>query len=81
MINSITQERLLWAHVDAGKIKLEVVVRARAVTGKPRVGSVLSATVWLQGHVLQESEIAAKYEGLDMDSFRGDFWAMLRRAN
>lgn len=81
ILNSVTDERLIWAHVDAGKIRLEVLVNGRAMEGKPRVGSVLSATVWLQGHVLQDSEISARYEGIDMDSIRSDFWAMLKRAN
>jgi hypothetical protein len=81
ILNSATEERLIWAHVDAGRIRLEVLVNGRAVEGKPRVGSVLSATVWLQGHVLQNSDILARYEGIDMDSTRSDFWTMLRRTN
>jgi len=81
ILNSVTEERLVWAYVDAGKIRLEVLVNGRALDGKPRVGSGLKATIWLQGHVLQDSEISARYEGIDVDSLRSDFWAMLRRAN
>src|SRR5215467_11042134 len=79
--NSVTEERLVWTYVDAGKIRLEVLVNGRALDGKPRIGSGLKATIWLQGHVLQDSEISARYEGIDVDSLRSDFWAMLRRAN
>ena len=81
ILNSVTEERLVWAYVDAGRIRLEVLVNGRALDRKPRVGSELKATVWLQGHVLQDSEISARYEGIDVDSLRSDFWAMLRRTN
>lgn len=79
--NPVTEEQLVWAYVDAGKIRLEVLVNGRALEGKPRLGSGLKATVWLQGHVLQDTEISARYEGIDVDSLRSDFWALLRRTN
>jgi hypothetical protein len=81
VLNSVTEERLVWVHIDAGKVRLEVLVNSRAVEGKPRVGSILSATVWLQGHILQDNEVLARYEGIDQDSIRSEFWTMLRRTN
>ena len=81
MLNSVTEQRLIWTYLDAGKIRLEVLVNGRGVEGKPKVGSTLSATVWLQGHVLQDSEILTRYEGIDLNTTRSEFWAMLKRTN
>jgi hypothetical protein len=81
ILNPVTDQRVIWTHLDAGKIRLEVLVNGRRVEGRPRVGSTLSATVWLQGHLLQDSEISARYEGIDMNTTRGDLWATLRRTN
>jgi hypothetical protein len=81
ILNSVTEERLVWAYVDAGKVRLEVLVNSHAIDGKPRVGSNMTATVWLQGHVLQDNEITARYEGIDLGSARSDFWSSLRRNN
>jgi hypothetical protein len=81
IFNSVTEQRLIWTHLDAGKIRLEVLVNGRGVEGKPTVGSTLSATVWLQGHVLQDNELLARYEGIDMSTSKTEFWAMLKRAN
>jgi hypothetical protein len=81
ILNSVTEQRLFWTHLDAGKIRLEVLVNGRGIEGKPKIGSTLSATVWLQGHVLQDSEILARYEGIDMNTTRGEFWTLLRRTN
>jgi hypothetical protein len=79
--NSVTEERLVWVFVDAGKIRLEVLVNGRSIDGRPSVGSNITATVWLQGHVLQDNEISARYEGIDLGCVRSDFWAGLRRNN
>ena len=41
----------------------------------------LAAEVWLQGHILSELELEARYEGIDGDIPRHDYWTALRREN
>jgi hypothetical protein len=79
--NADTGERLVWLYLDAGKIKLEILVNRRALRGRLRVGALVRANVWLQGHVLAAQDIFARYEGVDWDYPTSDFWAGLRRDN
>jgi hypothetical protein len=79
--NARSSHRLLWLYVDAESIKLEILVNRRSLRGRPRVGAVVKAHVWLQGHVLAAGDLFARYEGVDWDYPTGDFWAKLRRDN
>jgi hypothetical protein len=79
--NPATGAELFWVHVDAGAIRLEVIVNQRALRGQLKIGAAFSANVWLQGHVLLDAELEARYEGVDPDYLIGDFWGRLRRSN
>ena len=79
--NPATGAELFWVHVDAGAIRLEVIVNQRALHGQLKIGAAFSASVWLQGHVLLDAELEARYEGVDPDYLIGDFWGRLRRSN
>ena len=79
--NPITSTDLVWMHVDVESARLEVLVNRDALDGQPKVGAWLTANVWLQGYVLEEAEILARYEGVDLDYETGDFWAKLKRDN
>lgn len=79
--NPATGAELFWVHVDAGLIRLEVIVNRQALRGQIEIGVAFSANIWLQGHVLVEADLEARYEGVDPDYATSDFWGRLRRAN
>jgi hypothetical protein len=79
--NPVTGKEIVWVHVDTGAISLEVLVNRRALRGRLRIGATLCAKVWLQGHVLGQEDLAARYEGVDRDYLVADFWPTLRRGN
>jgi uncharacterized protein DUF3881 len=79
--NPVTQAALLWLYVDAGSIQLELITSKRRMRGRPKIGAVVTAGIWLQGHVLDAADIWARYEGVDRQSEPSDFWAQLRREN
>lgn len=79
--NSVTAADLVWIYVDAASIRLEVLANRRALRGQLKIGAEITANVWLQGHVLEESDISARYEGVDREYELADFWAGLRREN
>jgi hypothetical protein len=79
--NPATGADLFWVHVDAGVIRLEVIVNRSALRGRLENGAAFSANVWLQGHVLVEADLEARYEGVDPEYATGDFWGRLRRNN
>ena len=79
--NSVTAAELVWIYVDAASIRIEVLANRRALRGELKIGAEITANIWLQGHVLEESDISARYEGVDRDYEQADFWAGLRRGN
>jgi hypothetical protein len=79
--NQVTAADLVWIYIDAGSIRLEVLANRRALRGQLRIGAEITANIWLQGHVLEESDISARYEGVDREYEQADFWAGLRRGN
>ena len=79
--NSVTAAELVWIYVDAGAIRIEVLANRRALRGELKIGAEITANIWLQGHVLAERDISARYEGVDRDYEQADFWAGLRRGN
>jgi len=79
--NPVTAADLVWIYVDAASIRLEVLANRRALRGQLKIGAEITANVWLQGHVLEESDISARYEGVDREYELADFWAGLRREN
>lgn len=81
MKNPVTGCELMWLYLDASQICIEVLVNRRSLKGRPRIGAGIRANVWLQGHVFDESDITACYEGVDPDYSAVDFWEVLRRSN
>lgn len=79
--NPVTGSDLLWLYVDATQIRLEVLMNRQSLKGRPRIGAGIRANVWLQGHVFDESDVSACYEGVDRDYSPVDFWDVLRRSN
>src|SRR5437868_483044 len=63
--NPATGAELFWVHVDAGTIRLEVIVNGLALRGQLTIGAESAANIWLQGHVLVEADLEARYEGVD----------------
>jgi len=79
--NPVTAADLVWIYVDAAVIRIEVLVNRRALRGELKIGAEITANIWLQGHVLAETDLSARYEGVDQDYEQADFWARLRRGN
>jgi hypothetical protein len=79
--NPVTDSRLVWAYVDAGSIRLEILISRDVLRGEIKIGAGLSANIWLQGHILVDADLFARYEGVDREYETADFWNKLRRSN
>ncbi|MFN7948407.1 MAG: DUF3881 family protein [Blastocatellia bacterium] len=79
--NPRTNTNLVWLFADFGKIKMELLVNRADIRGELSQGAWFSAEFWLQGHVLTEKEVQARYEGVDAEFPPGDYWVMFRREN
>lgn len=80
--NPLSGSELYWIYLDLQQFKLEVLVNRRALRGgQLSVGANLSAEVWLQGYVLDEIALRARYEGVDRAYSPVDFWGKLVRRN
>lgn len=80
--NPLSGSDLYWINVDLGKMNLEILVNQRALRGDVLApGATLEAEIWLQGHVLDESALRSRYEGVDLSSPTAKFWSQLRRRN
>ena len=80
--NPLSGSELYWIYVDAGGLKLEVLVNSRALSGSDlEVGATVSAEVWLQGHVLDDQALRLRYEGIDPEAVLIDCWSRFSRRN
>lgn len=79
MHNPRTGENLLWVDVDTEKIKIEVIINRADLKGELKPGAWLSADTWLQGHIFNDRELMARYEGVDREASPSDWWIKLRR--
>lgn len=77
--NPLTASDLILINVDAGKLRLEVLINRADLKGELRVDGWLASEVWMQGHILSDKDLQARYEGLDRHVYRGSFWEALRR--
>jgi hypothetical protein len=77
--NPQTSSNLVLIDVDAGKLRLEVLVNRADLKGELKVDGWLASEVWMQGHILSDKDLEARYEGLDRQVYRGSFWDTLRR--
>jgi hypothetical protein len=80
--NPLSGSELFWVYLDLDKLRLEVLVNKRALRGANlETGAMMSAEVWLQGHVLDEQALQSRYEGVDRSFDVAQFWSSLRRRN
>ena len=80
--NPLSGNELYWIHVDVEKLKLEVLVNARSLSGgEIEIGATLSAEVWLQGHVFDQEALRLRYEGVDRTCSTGELWSHFSRSN
>ncbi|MGH9753477.1 MAG: DUF3881 family protein [Blastocatellia bacterium] len=77
--NPLTASDLILIDVDAGKLRLEVLLNRADLKGELKAGGWLASEVWMQGHILSDKDLQARYEGLDRQVYRGSFWEALRR--
>ena len=82
LINPLSGSELYWVYLDLNRLKLEVLVNARALTGASlQIGATISAEVWLQGHVLDSQALRQQYEGIDQAFSIADLWSRFLRHN
>jgi hypothetical protein len=82
LINPLSGSELYWIYLDLNRLKLEVLVNARALTGASlQIGATISAEVWLQGHVLDSRALRQQYEGVDPAYSIADLWSRFLRHN
>lgn len=80
--NPLSGSELYWIYLDLERLKLEVLVNTRALSGGPlHVGATLSAEVWLQGHVFDDQALRLRYEGVDRTWAGENFWSRFSRSN
>lgn len=80
--NPLSGNDLYWVYVHLNSLNLEVLINRRGLFGEEiKVGAMLHADVWLQGHILEKNKIAIGYEGVDKTIRKADFWRVLRRSN
>ena len=82
LINPLSGSELYWIYLDLNRLKLEVLVNARALTGASlQIGATISAEVWLQGHVLDSRALRQQYEGVDPAYSIAGLWSRFLRHN
>jgi hypothetical protein len=83
LCNPHSGENLYWIHLDLGDLALEVLVNRRTLRGasRLRVGAMIKADIWLQGHIANQSTLHSKYEGVDWSKGSAAFWKNLRKLN
>jgi hypothetical protein len=80
--NPLSGSELYWVYLDLDRLRLEVLVNRRVLKGaKLEMGATMTAEVWLQGHVLDERALEARYEGVDRGYSSANFWSVLKRTN
>ena len=79
--NPRTTSDLFWVQLDTGALTLELLINSADLTGELANGVSLSADIWLQGHILTDHELNARYEGVDRRALPKSFWKQLHRGN
>ena len=79
--NPRTTSDLFWVQLDTGALTLELLINRANLSGELANGASLSADIWLQGHILTDSELDARYEGVDRHIPSKSFWQQFRRGN
>src|SRR5260370_4914723 len=79
--NPLSGSELYWIYLDLEKLKLEVLVNTRALTGgRPHLRAPPSAAGWLQGHRFYAPAPRLRHEGGDPALGVGTFLARLFRS-
>lgn len=80
--NPVSGSDLFWLHLDLDDFDLEVLVNQKTLQGKDlQIGNSIRANVWLQGHIISESTMFSRYEGVDYTRRTVDFWKKFMRKN
>jgi hypothetical protein len=80
--NPLSGSELYWAYLDLSDLKLEVLINAQTLRGgSMKAGAMISAEVWLQGHIIDETALRSRYEGVDYSYRNIDFWTKFKRHN
>jgi len=80
--NPCSGKRLNWILLDLGEFKLEILVNRRTLRGsKLRVGAMIKADIWLQGHLVSQPAFQPGYEGVDWSFGTNDFWKKFKKLN
>lgn len=77
--NEHTTSDLIWIKLDLERLTLEILVNRSDLNGIPEIGGWLSAEIWLQGYMLNEKQLEARFEGIDPRMPRQQFWRQLSR--
>lgn len=80
--NPFSGSYLYWIHLDLGNFELEVLTNQDILAGSDlRVGAMIKADVWLQGHVAGKTAFISGYEGVDWSFGTTDFWRKFKKIN
>jgi hypothetical protein len=80
--NPFSGSDLFWLHLELNDFELEVLVNQRNFNGENlHIGAMLQADVWLQGHIVSESTLYSRYEGVDYKYRTVDFWKKFKKLN
>ena len=79
--NPQTTSEVVWLYLQTGNVRIEVLVNRSDLKGELKAGVRFAGEIWLQGYILSERELEARYEGIDVAISRGDYWNTLRREN
>jgi hypothetical protein len=77
--NEHTTSDLIWIKLDLERLTLEILVNRSDLNGILEIGGWLSAEIWLQGYMLNEKQLEARFEGIDPRVPRQQFWRQLSR--
>lgn len=79
--NPFSGHDLFWIYLDLGHFQLEILVNHHILKGDLRIGAIVKADIWLQGHIVSQSTFLSSYEGVDRSINQTDFWRNLKRLN
>lgn len=83
LCNPHSGKNLYWIYLNLGDLALEILVNRRTLRGanRLRVGAMVKADIWLQGHIAGQSSTHSSYEGVDWSVGTSAFWKNLKKLN
>ncbi len=80
--NPFSGSDLYWLHLSLPDFELEVLVNQKTLQGEDlHIGAMIKADIWLQGHIISESTMFSRYEGVDYMHRTVDFWKKFKLTN